>query len=211
MTNRRYGLLLITLFAGCTATNHEEDSSMASHASLTPRQQAMADLWDAHTRAEFEDSSLDQTMATMTDNPFVNHVPVITGGSGRENVRNFYGTYFIPCQPPDSEIKSIARTIGADRLVDELIHSFTHTVEMPWILPGVPPTGKHVELAVNVVVEFEDGKIAGERIYWDQASVLVQVGLLDPAALPVWGAEVAKKVADPGQPSNGLIERSERR
>ena len=116
---------------------------------------------------------LDQTMATMTDNPFVNHVPVITGGTGRENVRNFYGTYFIPCQPPDSEIKSIARTIGTDRLVDELIHSFTHTVEMPWILPGVPPTGKHVELAVNVVVEFEDGKIAGERIYWDQASVLV--------------------------------------
>ncbi len=211
MTNRRYGLLLITLFAGCTATNHEEDSSMASHASLTPRQQAMADLWDAHTRAEFKDSSLEQTMATMTDAPFVNHVPVITGGTGQEQVRHFYGTYFIPCQPPDSEIQSIARTVGDNRLVDELIHSFTHTIEMPWILPRVPPTGKRVELAVIVVVEFEDSKIAGERIYWDQASVLVQVGLLDQAALPVWGAEVAQKVADPGQPSNGLIDRSERR
>ena len=175
---------------------------------LTTRQQTMAAQWDAHTRAEFGEHSLEHTMATMTPDPFVIHVPVITGGVGLEQVQHFYGTYFIPCQPPDTEITFLSRTVGENRLVDELIHKFTHTIEMPWLLPGVAPTGKHVELAVIVVVEFQDGKLAGERIYWDQASVLVQVGLLDPGKLPVWGAEVAHKLVDPLRPSNGLIERA---
>jgi carboxymethylenebutenolidase len=178
---------------------------------LSARQQAMAERWDAHTRAEFAEHSLDHTLATMTDRPFVNHVPVITGGTGLEAVKHFYGTYFIPCQPPDTEIVHVSRTIGESRVVDEIIHKFTHTIEMPWLLPGVPPTGKRVELAVIVVVEFEGDQIAGERIYWDQASVLAQVGLLDAQKLPVWGAEVARKVLDQNQPSNGLIERAGRR
>lgn len=93
--------------------------------------------------------------------------------------------------------------------MDELIHTFTHTIEMPWILPGIPPTGKRVEVAVIVVVQFKDGKIAGERIYWDQASVLTQLGLIDAQTLPVSGVESSRKVADPScKPSNRLIERA---
>ncbi len=176
---------------------------------LTPEQRAMAEMWDRHTAAEFEHRSIDKTMATMSDAPFVNHVPVMTGGVGVEGVRRFYDTYFIPGQPPDTEVTSVTRTVGRNRVVDELTHTFTHTVEMPWILPGVPPTGKRVELAVIVVVEFKDGKVSGERIYWDQASVLAQVGLIDPDRLPVTGAEAARKVRDvAAEPSNRLIERS---
>lgn len=182
-----------------------------SEAKLTQRQQAMADCWDRHTAAEFSLHDLAATMATMTDNPSVLHVPVLTGGHGREAVKHFYGNYFIPCQPPDTEIVHVSRTVGETRLVDEIIHRFTHTIDMPWILPGVPPTGRRVELAVIVVVEFEGEKIASERIYWDHASVLAQVGLVNPAKLPAWGAEVARGVLDPAAPTNGLIERAGKR
>lgn len=173
---------------------------------LTPEQQRMADLWDAHTKAEFQTSNVDDTMATMTDDPYVNHVPVMTGGVGAADVRAFYGRWFIPCQPPDTEVDLISRTVGTDRVVDELIHRFTHTVEMPWLMPGVPPTGKRIEIALVVVVEFRDGKIHSEHIYWDQASVLVQAGVLEPGNLPVAGVEVARKAADVRSvPSNTLI------
>ncbi len=175
---------------------------------LTPEQQAMVEVWERHIAAEFENKSIDATMATMTLTPFVNHVPVMTGGVGPSEVRDFYNTYFIPGHPPDTEVVPVARTVGEDRIVDELIHKFTHTIEMPWILPGVPPTGKRVEVAVIVVVQFKDGKIAGERIYWDQASVLAQVGLIDVVKLPVTGIEASRKVVDPAQePSNKLIKR----
>ena len=175
---------------------------------LTPDQQAMVEIWERHLAAEFEEKSVDATMVTMTSNPFVNHVPVMTGGVGSSDVRHFYSTYFIPCHPPDTESIPVARTVGDDRVVDELIHKFTHTIEMPWILPGVPPTGKRVEVAVIVVVQFKDGKIAGERIYWDQASVLAQVGLIDAEQLPVTGIEASRKVVDPEQElSNRLIKR----
>jgi carboxymethylenebutenolidase len=168
----------------------------------------MVEQWERHLAAEFQDKSVDETMATMTSVPFVNHVPVMTGGVGAANVRHFYGTYFLPGHPPDTEIVAVTRTVGADRVVDELIHKFTHTIEMPWMLPGIAPTGRHVEVAVVVVVQFRDGKIEGERIYWDQASVLAQVGLLDAETLPVTRSEAARKVADPAQePSNRLIER----
>ena len=102
---------------------------------------------------------------------------------------------------------SIVTTTG-DRIVDELIHKFTHTIEMPWMLPGVPPTGRRVEVAVIVVVQFESGKVAAERIYWDQASVLAQVGLVDAKKLPMTGIEASRKVVDPAkEPSNVLIKR----
>ena len=175
---------------------------------LTPEQRAMSDMWDRHVASEFETKSIEATMGTMSAEPYVNHVPVMTGGVGREKVISFYSTYFIPCQPPDTEVVPVTRTIGKNRIVDELVHKFTHSVEMPWILPGVPPTGKRVEIAVTVVIEFEDGKIAGERIYWDQASVLAQLGLIDAAKLPVTGAEAARKAVDPrSEPSNALIQR----
>ena len=175
---------------------------------LTPEQKAMVEVWERHMAAEFEGKNINATMATMAPDPFVNHVPVMTGGVGSSEVRNFYSTYFIPGHPPDTEVVPVARTVGYDRIVDELIHKFTHTIEMSWILPGVPPTDKRVEVAVIVVVEFKDGKIAGERIYWDQASVLAQVGLIDAEEFPVTGAEASRKVADPTQePSNTLIKR----
>jgi len=176
---------------------------------LTPAQQAMVATWDAHTTAEFASHDLDATMATMSAEPFVNHVPVMTGGVGRANVRRFYANHFLPGQPKDTAATLIARTVGSDCIVDELHHSFTHDIEMSWILPGVPPTGKRVEIAVVAVVQFEDGRISGERIYWDQASVLAQVGLLDPAVLPVTGAQAVRKAADPkSEPSNQLIDKA---
>ena len=176
---------------------------------LTPTQQAMVHMWERHMRAEFDDKSIDDTMETMSSNPSVNHVPVMTGGFGADAVRNFYRKDFLPSHPPDTETCPVARTIGEDRIVDELIHKFTHSIEMPWLLPGVPPTGKRVEIPVIVVVQFEDGKIAGERIYWDQASVLAQVGMLNPAQLPITGIEASRKVIDPSsEPSNILIGRA---
>lgn len=175
---------------------------------LTARQRAMVEAWDRHTAAEFETTDIDATMATMTDDPHVNHVPVMTGGFGREGVRYFYTTYFIGHHPRDTDVELVSRTVGMNRIVDELVHTFTHDIEMPWILPGVPPTGKRVELPVVAIVEFDDGKIRHEHIYWDQASVLAQVGLLDEAELPVLGARQARKVLDPSLPSNALIDRS---
>ena len=176
---------------------------------LSSAQQAMVTMWERHMVAEFKEKSIDATMGTMASDPFVNHVPVMTGGVGSCDVRHFYNTYFLPGHPPDTETVPVARTVGEDRIVDELIHKFTHTIEMPWILPGIPPTGKRVEVAVIVVVEFQDGKIAGERIYWDQACVLAQIGLIDAGILPVSGIESSRKVVDPArEPSNRLIDRA---
>src|SRR5262245_15780947 len=175
---------------------------------LTPAQQAMVEIWERHMAAEFKTKDIDATMATMTSDPFVNHVPVMTGGAGYDEVRNFYDTYFIPRQPPDTDFTPVSRTVGRDRIVDELIHKFTHTIEMPWMLPGVAPTGRRVEIAVIVVVQFKDGKIAGEHIYWDQASVLAQVGLIDAENLPTTKSEASRKVMNPlEEPSNSLIKR----
>ena len=179
-------------------------------AALTPAQQALVAVWEAHMRHEFATRSADETMATMAEAPTVNHVPVLTGGVGRDQVRAFYARSFIPQMPPDLEFVPVARTVGAERLVDELVARFTHTVRIDWMLPGVAPTGRRVEVAVVAIVEFQDGKVAHERIYWDQASVLAQLGLLDAAALPVAGAESARKVLDPSLPSNELLERARR-
>jgi len=168
---------------------------------LTPEQQRIADLFERHMGAELE-GDLDTTMATMSDNPHLNHVPVLAGGVGREGVRDFYANHLVgKFFPPDVEFHSVSRTVGTDQLVDELVITFTHTTEIDWLLPGVAPTGKPVEMAVAVIVGIKDGKITHEHIYWDQASVLVQVGLLDPKGLPVGGAEVARKVANPNLPS----------
>jgi carboxymethylenebutenolidase len=163
-------------------------------------------VFDEHVAAEFVDMDLEATMATMTDEPYVNHVPVMTGGVGREEVRSFYGQHFIGKWPEDVEITPVSRTVGENQVVDELVLAFTHDVEMPQLLPGVAPTGRHVRLPFCVVVGFADGKVAHEHIYWDQASLLVQVGLLDQASLPVTGAEQAEAILDVrSRPLNGLI------
>jgi carboxymethylenebutenolidase len=169
----------------------------------------IATVFDDHVAAEFVDMDLDATMATMTDDPYVNHVPVMTGGVGFDGVRQFYGDHFIGKWPKDIEIAPVSRTVGEGQVVDELVLSFTHDIEMPQLLPGIAPTRKHVQLAFCVVVGFDDGKVAHEHIYWDQASLLVQVGLLDPAELPVTGSEQAGNVLDVrARPLNELIRRS---
>ena len=166
---------------------------------------ALGALFDAHLRAEFVDRDVDATMATMTERPHVNHVPVMTGGQGREEVRRFYADHFVGRWPADMRTQLVSRTVGQGRVVDELVASFTHDLEMPALLPGVPPTGRRVELPIVIVVGTEGGKVAYEHIYWDQASLLVQVGLLDPVGLPVAGAEQARKLLDPSLPGNALL------
>jgi carboxymethylenebutenolidase len=164
-------------------------------------------IFDEHVAAEFVHLDLERTMATMTDDPYVLHVPPMTGGVGRERVRSFYGTHFIGKWPADVEITPVSRTVGESQVVDELVLSFTHDIEMPQLLPGVAPTGKHVRLAFCVVAGAKDGKITHEHIYWDQASLLVQIGLLDPADLPVTGVEQTEAILDPrARPLNQLIE-----
>ena len=125
----------------------------------------------------------------------------MAGGAGREGVREFYANHlFGKFFPPDVEFTEVSRTFGDTRLIDELIISFTHTQEIEWMLPGVAPTGRPVSVAFVVIVGIEDGKVAYEHIYWDQASVLVQLGLLDPAGLPVAGRETVAKLLDPSIP-----------
>jgi carboxymethylenebutenolidase len=162
--------------------------------------QQMLDTFQKHVAAELA-GDLDTTLATMSDDPHLNHVPTLAGGVGREGVRAFYRDHLVgKFFPPDVKITEVSTTVGEDRVVQELVMSFTHTMTIDWLLPGVAPTGKPVEVAFAVVVGFRDGRITHEHIYWDQASVLVQIGLLDPKGLPVGGADVARKVVDPKLP-----------
>jgi carboxymethylenebutenolidase len=154
----------------------------------------LTQLWEEHTSHEFSTRDTDATLATMVDDAYVNHVPVLTGGAGKAALRIFYSEDFIPRMPPDTRLAPVSRTVGVDQLVDEMIFSFTHTQEMPWMLPGIPPTNRYVEVALVAIVRFRDGKLAHEHIYWDQASVLKQIGLLTDPRLPVFGAESARKV-----------------
>ena len=171
---------------------------------IHPAQQAMLDSFQQHMNAEMT-GDIDATMATMTDTPYVNHVPVMTGGVGRKGVRNFYSNHLVgKFFPPDAELINVSRTIGKDQLVEEIVLKFTHTVPIDWMLPGVPPTGRRVEIAVVVIIKFENGKVAHEHIYWDQASVLVQLGLLDSTGMPVSGGESAHKVLDPKLPARNI-------
>ena len=166
-------------------------------------------LWEEHIRHEFETKNTSDTLLTMVENAHVNHVPVMTGGHGKARLGQFYSTHFIPQMPADTRLVPISRTIGEDRLVDEFIFKFTHTITMNWMLPGIPPTGKPVEVPFIVVVQFEGHKLVHEHIYWDQATVLVQLGLLEPAGLPITGLSQAAKVEDPSLPSNQLITSAE--
>jgi carboxymethylenebutenolidase len=151
--------------------------------------------WAAHVEAELVTKDVERTLDTMVPDAHVNHVPVMTGGTGRDELREFYSQDFIFCQPLDGTSVFVSRTVGTDTLVDEAVYSFTHSVELPWMLPGVAPTNRRVEVAMCIVVGFRDGKVAHEHIYWDHASVLCQIGLLDEGSLPVLGAESAAAVA----------------
>jgi len=164
-------------------------------------------IWDRHTELEFATRNADETMTTMVAEPYVNHVPVMTGGTGHAETLRFYKHHFIPTAPKDSRLVPISRTVGADRVVDEMLFCFTHDNEIDWMLPGVKPTGRSVEVPLVAIVRFRGDKIHSEHIYWDQASVLVQVGLLDAKLYPTAGIETARKAFDEHQPSNTLMGR----
>src|ERR1700756_2814857 len=164
-----------------------------------------AENWAEHMRAEFETLDVEQTLRTMTPEPCVNHVPTMTGVFGAAEVRRFYRDHFIGQWPSDTTITPISRTAGDDQIVDEMVIAFTHDRVIDCLLPGVAPTGRKIEVPAVAIVRFEGGKVGREHIYWDQGSVLVQAGLIDPKGLPIAGAEVAAKVKDPTLPSNTLI------
>jgi carboxymethylenebutenolidase len=170
-------------------------------------QTKLSNAWDQHIASEFVAKSAEQALATMTAEPYVNEVPLMIGARGRKELHDFYANHFLNQIPPDMEMVTVSRTIGQGRVVDELIARFTHSVRMDWILPGIEPTGRRVELPFVVIAQFEGDKLAHEHLYWDQASVLVQVGLLD-RTLPVRGGETAAQVLNPTQPMNELIRRA---
>ncbi len=164
-------------------------------------------LWDKHCEYEFGTRDVAATMATMVAEPYVNHIPTMTGGVGFKQLSRFYQHHFVNSNPPDTHLVPLSRTIGATQIVDEMLFCFTHTTEIDWLLPGVAPTGKYVEIPLVAIVKFRGDKLFHEHIYWDQASVLVQIGLLDPRGLPVAGRETAQKLLDENLPSNTLMAR----
>ena len=167
----------------------------------------LSDLWEQHVYHEFAARDVPATMATMVAEPYVNHIPTMTGGVGAKQLARFYQHHFVHGNPQDMRMIPISRTVGALQVVDEFIMCFTHDSEIDWLLPGVAPTGKYVEIAMIGIISFRGDKLYHEHIYWDQASVLVQVGLLDPTGLPVAGIESARKLLDETIPSNRLMER----
>ncbi|KAJ5642854.1 NTF2-like protein [Penicillium longicatenatum] len=179
-------------------------------------------IWDEHTSYEFENRSVEHTMATMVQEPYVNHIPTLTGGIGREALTTFYRDHFIWSNPEDTEMELISRTIGIDRVVDEFIYKFTHTKEVDWILPGMPPTGRALRIPFTAIVNIRGDRLYHEHIAWDQGTVLRQLGILPdylpspfsiPGSLnrqewqvPVSGLEAAQKMIDRNSvPSNGMF------
>ncbi len=164
---------------------------------LTAEQQELLDAFNKHVQAELQ-QDLDTTLATMTDSPHINNIPTLIGGVGSDGVREFYRSLILEGKffPPDTEMIPVSRTIDQYQLVDEIIFKFTHTTEIGWMLPNIAPTGKQVAIPLIVIVGFFDGKVTHEHIYWDQASVLVQLGLIDPTGLPVNGVETAQKMEE---------------
>ena len=201
-------------FARTGGDHYDKPSAlMAHHRSIAAIRRVMGPhfdfsaLWDTHCMHEFGTRDVDATMRTMVAQPYVNHIPTMTGGVGHDDLKRFYKYHFIPTTPADTKLVPISRTIGEGILVDEMLFCFTHDIEIDWMLPGVKPTGKYVEIPLVAIVKFRGDKLYNEHIYWDQASVLVQIGLLKPDGLPVAGVETARKLVDEKQPSNTLMKR----
>jgi carboxymethylenebutenolidase len=159
---------------------------------LTPYQQTMLATWQQHTHAEFVLKDADAALATMTENPYVLAIASGTGGTGRIGVREFYAHHFLPNIPPDFELTSLSQIFSDDRIVEEFVIRFTHTLDMDWMLPGLPATGRKVEFAMVGIIRFQTGKIANERLYWDQATVLSQLGVLDHPVAAAGGGTAAQ-------------------
>ncbi|MGF6768225.1 carboxymethylenebutenolidase [Paraburkholderia sp. GAS199] len=162
-------------------------------------------LWEKHCYYEFATRDSNAIMPTMVAEPYVNHVPTMTGGVGHDQLKRFYKYHFVDANPADTRLVPISRTIGTDRIVDEFVFCATHDREIDWLLPGLAPTGKYFEIPMLAVVCFRGDKLYNEHIYWDQASVLVQIGALDPTGLPVAGIETARKMIDESLPTNTLM------
>ena len=201
-------------FARTGGDHYDKPSAlMAHHRSIAAFRRVMgphydfSSLWDTHCMHEFGTRDVDATMRTMVAQPYVNHIPTMTGGVGHDDLKRFYKYHFIPTTPADTKLVPISRTIGEGILVDEMLFCFTHDIEIDWMLPGVKPTGKYVEIPLVAIVKFRGDKLYNEHIYWDQASVLVQIGLLKADGLPVAGVETARKLVDEKQPSNVLMKR----
>jgi carboxymethylenebutenolidase len=175
-----------------------------------PTKPGLVEVWEEHTAQEFLHKDVDATMRTMTADPHVICVSLAMGGRGWNAVRDYYIRHFVGRTAQDTRLELVSRTVSAERVVDEMVISFTHDIEMPWILPGIAPTGRHVTIPLVAVIAFRDGKVDSEHIYWDQASVLVQVGLLPSAGLPVMGAGQAEVLRDPAASLNMLLTKAGR-
>ncbi|KAB5522927.1 dienelactone hydrolase [Coniochaeta sp. 2T2.1] len=140
-------------------------------------------IWEEHTRLEFAERAVEETMNTMVEEPYVNHVPTMTGGIGRKNLTSFYAKHFIFSNPDDTELQLISRTVGIDRVVDEFIFALTHDRVIDWLIPGIPPTGKKLRIPFTAVVNIRGDRLCHEHIAWDQLTVLFQLSLM-PEYLP---------------------------
>jgi carboxymethylenebutenolidase len=178
------------------------DQRTSDPRALTPEQEQMLSTWQQHMHAEFVLKDADAALATMTDNPYVFLIALDEARVGREAIRDFYANTFLPCIPPDFEAATLSQTIGADRIVEEMVARFTHTMAMDWILPGVPPTHRRIEVACSVIIGFEAGKIAYERLYWDQATVLAQAGGLESSIVTAGVEAAARLVKLAAMPGN---------
>ncbi|NVK43289.1 MAG: dienelactone hydrolase family protein [Oceanospirillaceae bacterium] len=199
-------------FARAGSAHYDKPSALMAHQrSVTAFRKEvgpnydLSALWDKHCEYEFSTRNVDDTMATMVAEPYVNHIPNLTGGVGYKELYRFYKYHFVDANPADTTLVPISRTIGATQIVDELLFCFTHDREIDWMLPGIAPTGRSVEIPLVAIVKFRGDKLYHEHIYWDQASVLVQIGVLDPQGLPVAGRETAAKLLDETLPSNRLM------
>jgi carboxymethylenebutenolidase len=166
--------------------------------SIKRKRYSLGAIFDKHIKHESQNHDVDATMKTMVGEPYVHHVPMMTGGIGYDSVYNFYKNHFVGKMPDDTKIERISRTVGKDQVVDEIILKFTHTREIKYMIPGIAPTGKYVEIPHVVVMKFAGNKIAHEHIYWDQASVLVQIGVLDTNTnnLSAKGIEQSRKLQE---------------
>lgn len=184
-------------------------------------------IWDEHCRYEFGERDVARTMATMVAQPYVNHIPTLTGGIGQERLTHFYTNHFVHANPDDTELEMVSRTVGIDRVVDEFVFKLTHDRQVDWLLPGIPPTGKYLEIPFTGIIGMRGDRLCHEHIHWDQATAMRQAGLLPewvkfPYAIegkeadagksyevraPTTGVETARKLVDEGSlESNKLME-----
>ena len=163
-------------------------------------------LFEAHVRHEFETRDVDATMATMIDEPYVNHVPTLAGGVGHDMLKRFYKYHFVHQNSRERSSTLVSETVGPDRIVLETVVRFRHDRVLDRYFPGIEPSGKIVEIPTLLLVKFRGDRVCHEHIYWDQASALKQIGALDADGLPVAGAEAAAKVLDETRPSNVFMQ-----